>query len=117
MTKSNPKLQLQTLKEVAVCSQYASINARLNSKPFATHLNLSFREYTDVVTALKANRNLFLADNGYIVSANTKGGNPISIIMAVDESNYGNCICIGYDGRRLVLRVTPTSFETTKGWE
>lgn len=31
MTKSNPKLQLQTLKEVAVCSQYASINARLNS--------------------------------------------------------------------------------------
>lgn len=32
MTKSNPKLQLQTLKEVAVCSQYASINARLNSK-------------------------------------------------------------------------------------
>ena len=89
---------------------------KLNSKPFATHLNLSFREYTDVVTALKANRNLFLADNGYIVSANTKGGNPISIIMAVDETNYGNCICIGYDGRCLVLRVTPTSFETTKGW-
>ena len=36
MTKSNPKLQLQTLKEVAVCSQYASINARLNSKAFFT---------------------------------------------------------------------------------
>lgn len=36
MTKSNPKLQLQTLKEVAVCSQYASINARLNSKQIRT---------------------------------------------------------------------------------
>lgn len=87
-----------------------------NSKPFATHLNLSFREYTDIVTALNANRDLFLADNGYIVSANMEGGNPISIIMAVDETNYGNCICIAYDGRHLGLHVTPTSFEVVKGW-
>ena len=79
-------------------------------------MNLSFREYTDVVTALKANRKLFLANNGYIVSANTKGGNPVSIIIALDETNYGNCICIAYDGRNLVLRVTPTDFEITKGW-
>lgn len=89
---------------------------KLNSKPFATHLNLNFREYTDIVTALNANRGLFLANNGYIVSANLTGGNPISIIMALDETNYGNCICIAYDGARLGLRVAPTSFEVVKGW-
>ena len=89
---------------------------KLNSKPFAIYLNLDFREYTDVVTALKANRNLFLAKNGYIVSINTKGGNPFFIIIAVDENRYGICFCIGYDGRSMILRVTPTSFEITKGW-
>ena len=88
----------------------------LNSKPFATHLNLDFREYTDIVTALNANRNLFLANSGYIVSSNTMGGNPISIIMALDETNFGNCICIAYEGRCLSLHVTPTKFEITKGW-
>ena len=88
----------------------------LNSKPFATYLNLDFRKYTDVVEALNANRNLFLAKNGYIVSANTKGGNPFFIIMVVDENRYGNCFCIAYDGRHLTLRVTPTRFEVTKVW-
>ena len=87
-----------------------------NSKPFATHLNLNFRAYTDIVTALNANRDLFLANNGYIVSANLSGGNPISIIIALDETNFGNCICIAYDGTRLGLSVAPTSFKAVKGW-
>nr|DAI48056.1 MAG TPA: hypothetical protein [Caudoviricetes sp.] len=128
--KANKRVTLSTLADYFLDKLASKVFAKLetqdktvigalnelNSKPFATYLNLDFREYTDVVTALNANRNLFLAKNGYIVSANTKGGNPFLIIMAVDENRYGNCFCIGYDGRYLALRVTPTSFEAIKGW-
>lgn len=50
MTKSNPKLQLQTLKEVAVCSQYASINARLNSKAQITEQDVAISDWDSIDT-------------------------------------------------------------------
>ena len=83
MTKSNPKLQLQTLKEVAVCSQYASINARLNSK---TQNEI----YTSNVTDLNNPPNCVILNTG----VDPIGMNPSSLHQAKKLDKYRRIVSI-----------------------
>lgn len=74
MTKSNPKLQLQTLKEVAVCSQYVSINARLNSKAKSGII------YSSPVTFKLSNSSIYI-----LICAHSSGKPVISVFTTYDN--------------------------------
>lgn len=107
MTKANPKLQLQTLKEVVVCSQYASINARLNSK--ATN-RIKYVEIPDDSTLSTIDNKVeaakYIIDkllprdtdarNFYVVSF-TKQTNNMMIAQKLDyNKGYASFILFGY---------------------
>lgn len=75
--------------------------------------NCDYREYSDIISALNKNKNLFKYEHSYIITANTIGGFPHLVLFGIDENGSGSGLSVEYgieNGRIITFDVDPDGF-------
>nr|DAG64150.1 MAG TPA: hypothetical protein [Caudoviricetes sp.] len=75
--------------------------------------NCDYREYSDIISALNKNKNLFKYEHSYILTANTIGGFPHLVLFGTDENGSGSGLSVEYgieNGSIITFDVNPDGF-------
>lgn len=96
------------LFSISVYCAIGAINA-LNGKT-PRYENANYRGFSDIITALNAEKDSFLTATSYILTANLAGGAPYLIIFGIDDTGYGAGLHVNYVGKISFFKIEKGSF-------
>lgn len=89
-----------------------AINALNSETP--RYKNANYRGFSDVITALNAEKDSFSTATSYILTANLVGGAPHLIVFGIDDTGYGAGLDINYAGKISFFKIEKGSFYNFK---
>lgn len=76
--------------------------------------NANYRGFSDIITALNAEKDSFSTATSYILTANLVGGAPHLIVFGIDDTGYGAGLYINYAGKISFFKIEKGSFYNFK---
>jgi hypothetical protein len=89
-----------------------AINALNSETP--RYKNANYRGFSDIITALNAEKDSFSTATSYILTANLVGGAPHLIVFGIDDTGYGAGLYINYAGKISFFKIEKGSFYNFK---
>lgn len=89
-----------------------AINALNSETP--RYKNANYRGFSDIITALNAEKDSFSTATSYILTANLVGGAPHLIVFGIDDTGYGAGLYINYTGKISLFKIEKGSFYNFK---
>lgn len=89
-----------------------AINALNSETP--RYKNANYRGFSDIITALNAEKDSFSTATSYILTANLAGGAPHLIVFGIDDTGYGAGLYINYAGKISFFKIEKGSFYNFK---
>lgn len=89
-----------------------AINALYSETP--RYKNANYRDFSDIITALNAEKDSFSTATSYILTANLVGGAPHLIVFGIDDTGYGAGLYINYAGKISFFKIEKGSFYNFK---
>ena len=74
------------------------ISSKQNSET-PRYENANYRGFSDIITALNAEKDSFSTAASYIFTANLAGGAPHLIVFGIDDTGYGAGLYVNYVGK------------------
>lgn len=90
----------------------AALN-KLNSET-PRYKNANYRGFSEIITALNAEKDSFSTATSYILTANLVGGAPHLIVFGIDDTGYGAGLYINYAGKISFFKIEKGSFYNFK---
>lgn len=85
-----------------------AINALNSDTP--RYENANYRSFSNIITALNANKDSFSTSTSYILTANLTGGAPHLIVFGIDDTGYGAGLYVNYIGKISFFKIEKGSF-------
>lgn len=85
-----------------------AINALNSETP--RYENANYRGFSDIITALNAEKDSFSTAASYIFTANLAGGAPHLIVFGIDDTGYGAGLYVNYVGKISFFKIEKGSF-------
>lgn len=76
--------------------------------------NANYRGFSDIITALNAEKDSFSTTASYILTAILAGGAPYLIVFGIDDAGYGAGLYVDYVGKISFFRIEKGSFYNFK---
>jgi hypothetical protein len=76
--------------------------------------NANYRGFSDIITALNAEKDSFSTAASYIFTANLAGGAPHLIVFGIDDTGYGAGLYVNYVGKISFFKIEKGSFYNFK---
>lgn len=89
-----------------------AINALNSETP--RYENANYRGFSDIITALNAEKDSFSTAASYIFTANLAGGAPHLIVFGIDDAGYGAGLYVNYVGKISFFKIEKGSFYNFK---
>lgn len=89
-----------------------AINALNSETP--RYENANYRGFSDIITALNAEKDSFSTAASYIFTANLAGGAPHLIVFGIDDTGYGAGLYVNYVGEISFFKIEKGSFYNFK---
>lgn len=86
----------------------AAINYLFGKTP--RYENANYRSFSNIITALNANKDSFFTSASYIITANLVGGAPHLIVFGIDDTGYGSGFYVDYTGKISFFKIEKGSF-------
>lgn len=108
------KLNEATISELQTSNKtiIGAINALNSETP--RYKNANYRGFSDIITALNAEKDSFSTATSYILTANLVGGAPHLIVFGIDDTGYGAGLYINYSGKISFFKIEKGSFYNFK---
>lgn len=108
------KLNEATISELQTSNKtiVGALN-QLNSET-PRYKNANYRGFSDIITALNAEKDSFSTATSYILTANLVGGAPHLIVFGIDDTGYGAGLYINYAGKISFFKIEKGSFYNFK---
>lgn len=105
-----------TSKNYALDAGQMTLLAALNKLNSETprYKNANYRGFSDIITALNAEKDSFSTATSYILTANLVGGAPHLIVFGIDDTGYGAGLYINYTGKISLFKIEKGSFYNFK---
>ena len=96
--------------------QYSRIISAINTLNSETprYENANYRGFSDIITALNAEKDSFSTAASYIFTANLAGGAPHLIVFGIDDTGYGAGLYVNYVGKISFFKIEKGSFYNFK---
>lgn len=82
---------------------------KLNSET-PRYKNANYRSFSNIITALNAEKDSFSTGTSYILTANLIGGAPLLIVFGIDDTGYGAGLYVNYSGKISFFKIEKGSF-------
>lgn len=108
------KLNEATISELQTSNKtiIGAINALNSETP--RYKNANYRGFSDIITALNAEKDSFSTAASYIFTANLAGGAPHLIVFGIDDTGYGAGLYVNYVGEISFFKIEKGSFYNFK---
>lgn len=108
------KLNEATISELQTSNKtiIGAINALNSETP--RYKNANYRDFSDIITALNAEKDSFSTAASYIFTANLAGGAPHLIVFGIDDTGYGAGLYVNYVGEISFFKIEKGSFYNFK---
>ncbi len=105
-----------TSKNYALDAGQMTLLAALNKLNSETprYENANYRGFSDIITALNAEKDSFSTAASYIFTANLAGGAPHLIVFGIDDTGYGAGLYVNYVGKISFFKIEKGSFYNFK---
>lgn len=108
------KLNEATISELQTSNKtiIGAINALNSETP--RYENANYRGFSDIITALNAEKDSFSTAASYIFTANLAGGAPHLIVFGIDDTGYGAGLYVNYVGEISFFKIEKGTFYNFK---